>query len=350
MRRKQSIDESNYIMEVKCIHEEKLSNIQPYFWYGNPVFQKYEQILAIVSERISDEVGGLFSTPAISDDALATRSDARWIASADRPVVLTRLTSSQRAAALEKLAAMIKSVLDLAAALRADDNPEVRQLGELLPMAIEIPGPECVYVDDRRLILACWGFYARSSEGEHFRLIRYLAVPQGESGREVPAGPSLESASPPSPAPVSIVRQSPDGRSRRWLLIGGLLAALLVLAGLSAAFYFLREQPGILPAQFGLKPPDPTKLSRDETDPLKREIVSNRVLVTLKEGVAAELFVRQLLEDMKPRGLSIVGYKPEIGLLQLEFQDGTFGDIRRALEERSGVDGVAPETVARQER
>jgi serine protease len=307
-------------------------------WYGHEIYTKYDQIYKIVSGHLGQEAAELFSRPVITDEALQLRTKALWLSSIlANPQPLVAVGERERAAYETKLAALLDAITSLGRTLRESSDREQKQIGEVLQLAVEVPGLESVLVDNGRIALVCWGFHASNPEQARFRLLKAL---------------TRSAAQPPPPQPVAAAQSQPGAmpalaaprtlRRPLWMLGG------LAIAGVAVVMvaFLLWTPRASLPSSPGFSPADPARIMRYDQDPLGRRIVINRLLVTLKDGIGAAAFMRRLQASSAADGIRFVGYRPEIGVVQVEFEVGRIESVKALFQADPDVDGVAHEAVA----
>lgn len=315
----------------------RMDDIRPIMWYGREVYTQYEQIHALVASRLGADVAALFTKPVVSDEAARTGGKSVWLsASLVNPVPLTSLAEAERAPYEATLASLLDSIVSLSRELRESDDRDRRQIGEVLQLAVEVPGLAWVMVEKGRIALACWGFHASTPEQARFRLIKALNRPAAPASDAKAITPE-----PPSPSPsVSL----PPPRRRVWALGAGALALACIVT--VAVFLVWSASPPMLPTHPGLSPANPDFIARDAQDPLGRRVVTNRLLVTLKDGVEPAAFMQRLQKPLAGHGGRFVGYRPEIGVVQVECAADAIGTAVKGLFQADpDVEGVSPEAV-----
>ena len=314
------------------IHRDDLQAVRPLIWHGQEVYSKYEQIVLVVGARLGDEAAQLFSRPVVPErqEVRSGQSEATWLAdhvSSPRP--LPELPDSEQEAYTARLGQLLEQVTALGEELKNAGKPDERELGEVLQLAVEVPGLEYVLVEQGRMVLVCWGFCAAEvDERERFRLTKALERPAAEEGTdEAPEPP--RAATPPPPPPPQPESPANSGGSRRWrwiaAVLGGLL--LLVLLGL-LLFWWLR--PELVPPEPGFQPADPDRFVDHEDEPLGRQIVDGQLLVLLEEGVDTRELLEAYARDWRDEGIRIAGYRPAVGMVQVEV-DGELADAKAYL-------------------
>lgn len=318
------------------IHTDNLQKIRPLMWHGQEIYAKYEQIVSVLQARLGPEVVQLFARPVVPDQNGAREGgEAHWLASHVRtPVPLTSLAQSEQEAYTAQLSHALNQVLALGQELQQSEQAGERELGEVLQLAVEVPSLDYVLVENGHVVLVCWGFQvAEADERERFRLVKALDAGAPTPEAEAPAEPAPTEL-PPEP-PSEDPPEEPSHR-RRWKGVLGILAVVLLLGVLGWLLY-LWLAPALVPDDPGFQPADPEQYGKYEGDPLEREIVLGQLLVVLAEGEKTREVLDQYAPEWRQKGVRVVGYRPEMGLVQVEI-DGDLEEAREYLRDFSEVE------------
>ncbi|MEI6559612.1 MAG: hypothetical protein WCO00_14510 [Rhodospirillaceae bacterium] len=204
------------------------------------MFEAHEELAALVRQRLGIRAGDTFARPERVGDQLVWTTELtgparRWV---ELPAAERAAFEAQRIQTGEALAGL---ALDLA---RNGPNTRLGNFAQMLHTALEVPGPEHLFILGDTLVLTFWGFRTVGA------------------GRFDPFAAGLE----PPPLP-------PSPWWRRW----GWLAALLLLLplGLLLGWLWLRplpEPPPPPPPPPAVEPPpEPPKAEPPKVEPPKVE-------------------------------------------------------------------------------
>ena len=323
------------------IYTDNLQHIRPLIWHGQEVYAKYEQIVSVIEARLGSEVVQLFTRPVVPEQEASGDGEAHWLAAGVRaPVPLTSLAQSEQETYSAQLSHALNQVLALGQELQQSSQAGERELGEVLQLAVEVPTLDYVLVEKGRVVLVCWGFQlAEADERERFRLVKALdaAAPEVEATGE-PSSPQPPPETPPEDPP----RPGPPSSSRRgygrWVL--AVLGGLLVLVVLGWLLY-LWLAPAPFPSEPGFQPADPDRYGEHEDEPLGRDIVLGQLLVILEDGEDTRKVLEQHAREWRQEGIQVVGYRPPLGLVQVEVD----GELEKAKAYLRDFDEVVDATV-----
>ncbi|WP_254411018.1 S8 family serine peptidase [Dyadobacter diqingensis] len=314
------------------VFSRKLSGFRPVMLFAQPVYQRSEQIRAILLERLGARHATLFGEPTITADALSGNATALWSnpLMSNRARALSDLTGTEKDQAVERLRNLLDDMDQLSTTLKADPDPVKRQLGDLLDKASELPGDEFIFVEGEDLTFVLWGFYAEVENARAFIVRRFV----NEHQVVVPK----KTVVPPISKPVEqAVRQKRDYKWL-WILLGLLLLLLL-------AWWLWRRQP-LLPERQGVfVPVDSTKLIDKPGDPLKRKIVGNRLNIYLDKSANLTDFAKKLVAENSEEPIQVVFYESAYNLLQVEFDLGSIEIWRSRLKKYPEVKLVFDEAI-----
>lgn len=141
---------------------------------GQPVMQAYDQIARYLTQTLSPAHAALFAEP----NPNAARGTVDWYTDASGP--LTRFVDAgeeQQAAVSARLAELRDEIEARATQLTRSKEGGERFLGQMLKLALEIPGKEFVYVVGDQPILVCWGNLHDTPQAERGVLQRMVRAP-----------------------------------------------------------------------------------------------------------------------------------------------------------------------------
>ncbi|MBU0765440.1 MAG: S8 family serine peptidase [Bacteroidetes bacterium] len=330
-------------MATNIIFSTNLKDFRPVIWYGQPVYQRYTQLKSLLTNHLGTEYGNLLSEPHISPEAAKGTGKASWlsdyISSAAKPY--GKLGEEHRKAVETKLAYYLENIQQLSAKLKASEDQETVQWGELLEHAVEIPGMDYIMVEEDRIVLVCWGFSNEQAEKEKFKLSKEILAPEVEPPPPAPPEPPvIEETKPPEPPhpPEPPPPPPPPKKKKRWWLwlLLGLLGLLILLLILYLLFFGGCSRKSYLPDQPGIVPPiDTTKIINDPDDPLNREIIANRLNIALTdENADLNAFVNKLKEVYPGDDYTIIYYDTLTNRIQLEVPEKERARIKTEIRQK----------------
>ncbi|MGM9506812.1 S8 family serine peptidase [Larkinella sp. GY13] len=356
------------------IFSTSLSAYRPVIWLAQPVYTRYNQLRDLLRNRLGESYAQLLAEPLIPPPYEQTRTEARWFSDSFRQgTPLPNLIPPDRARVSQLLDAQLSAIRQLADELERTSQTENQQLGTLLRLAIEIPGPECVLTNGDQAVLVLWGFESDRSRQERFRVNQYLKHQIPEPPAVPPGVPLATSTNPvppsnPTPPPVSVQSVADTVKTRRWWwdwrwprwfwwrrqtdgpvgcgCIGWLLGLLLLLLLLGLLYWFWPAQwgrpvgvgvPGVetgagempesgrtlsphLPdrPQGIVAPVDSAQIITNPKDSLQRPIIGNRLNVFLKKEVNLVAFVNKVKASYTDNELQIVAFDTTLNALQVQ--------------------------------
>ena len=381
-------------MPKKIIYSASLQDYRPLIWYGTPVYERYSQLYGLLAEGLGPEYAEFLAEP------LVQPTKATWLSGyITKGTEFTKLNTERQEYFRGKLQNMLTRIKTFANELKADADPHRKELGELLGMAVEVPGLECVVVEDEKIVLVAWGFSSEKSFRENFKLDNKISKPiideptpvvsvppttasntsttppQQPSAPQVNNQPTPPPHTPTAPPPPHISTSASQGtttppppqppqneKSRKglpwwlWFLLGILVATIVffVLKGCSDGKdnnannpdnHQNADIPDIPIHDNPVVPPiDTTKIVVDPDDPGKRRILSDKVNVALAKGADVEEFARQLHDKYRDE-TSIVFCDTTIKLLQIQVPDGEWKQWIDSLKKFSNVKLAFPNTL-----
>lgn len=170
-----------------------------------PVGQSWEQLVDMLTRDVGPDAGRLLAEPIVD----AGRRETHWhVECAQDPVPLARLSDDDKAALLDKLAAVRATIQVRISALQNTSSEAAQRMAVVLAQIIEVPNDGCIWSVDGSPVLTCWGRLERQS-GQPDRTIRGAAQivdpkPAHEpafSGTPVAAAVAAEAVAAPQPRP-----------------------------------------------------------------------------------------------------------------------------------------------------
>ncbi len=381
-------------MPKKIIYSANLQDYRPMIWYGTPVYERYSQLYGLLAEGLGAEYAEFLAEP------LVQPAKATWLSGyITKGTEFTKLNTERQEYFRGRLQSMLTRIKTFANELKNDADPHRKELGELLEMAVEVPGLECVMVEDEKIVLVAWGFSSEKSFRENFKLDSKISKPITDEPSPVVAAPPIvetntsnttpqqpaapqvtERQTPPPNTPAAPPRLStsasqgttppppppppPAEKPRKglpgwlWFLLGVLVAAIcfFVWKGCSNDRDNNCDNPNnqhnadnnnnfVIPDNPYVVPPiDTTKIVIDPDDPGKRRILSDKVNVALAKGADVTEFVNQLHQKY-PNETSIVFCDTTIKLLQIQVPDGEYKQWIDSLKKFTNVKLAFPNTL-----
>lgn len=345
------------------IFSTSLSAYRPVIWLAQPVYTRYHQLRDLLRSQLGEDYAQLLAEPLIPPPFERMKTEARWYTDRfQQATPLPNLLAPDRVRISQLLDEKLSAIRNLADQLEKSTQAETQQVGTLLRLAIEVPGPECVLTNGDQAVLVLWGFESDRSRQERFRVNQYLkhqlpeppAVPP-----VVPTAPKLEPTPPPipvttipgTPIPGKIDEKKPrwwwDWRWPRWRrqsdgplgcgCLGWLLGLLFLLLLLALLYWLWPAQWGLpggtvpVPAtgrtispnlpdrpQGVIAPVDTTQIITNPADSLQRPVVGNRLNVFLKKEVNLVAFVDKFKGQYTDKEVEVVAFDSTMNALQIQ--------------------------------
>ncbi|MBF0239482.1 MAG: S8 family serine peptidase [SAR324 cluster bacterium] len=317
---------------ANVIYKTFLKELRPVIWYGHPIYQRYAQIQSILKEKLGQDYANLLSEPIISRDAVDGKIEAVWMSSLIKPKSVLSLSANQQETVKNRLASMIDHIQSLGKTLQNDAEKDIQQIGELLSLSVEIPGPEYVFAGKNdQITLVCWGFISDTAKKTGFRLSALINNPQ-------PLAETISTSYPQTPELPTIKKKI----NIKYIMVGmGILLFLMVLL-----FGYLLTRNNGQPVS-GLVIPDNVEVTVDPGDPLKRNIVSGLLSIYLKREYPLEAFMEMLKKE--DGNVEIVGYEDHPLLpnpiIQIKILESTRAAWTKLLEAKPEVESVQAEAL-----
>lgn len=367
----------------QIIYSTNLQEFRPIIWYGEPIFTKYNQLKSILSEKLGDKYADFLAEPVISKEMISGKGKAHWMSDfVTKGTPFSKLNTQQQEQARQILQLYINKIKIFAKELQNDENQDLSELGELLLLAVEVPGLDYIFVEDNKICLVLWGFSSEESKKVNFQISKVIEPPVGYippkdiheqvENKEVDDKINIEKQldenkipeekqiqknnventenQTPPPPPVENKKTKKKGMPGwLWFLLGMILMFLILFL---LWWFLLRNVHQILPDESGVLPPiDTTQVDIDPDDPGERPIFTNKVNVALIKGANIETFATTLAEKYENQ-LEVVYYDTTINLLQIQTPEGewkkwrdslkTFSEVRLTFNESLFQEGKIP--------
>jgi hypothetical protein len=177
---------------------------------GQLAIESWGALTALLARELSPAHAALLAEPA----ANPARGEVDWYG-AGEALPLTSLPQAQREAAQARLDDLVGAIVTLADRLRASRSDGDRFLGDMLALAIQVPGPDFVRVQGNQPVLVAWGHARSGPAAERVTLTGRLR-----------AKPAAMAILPPPPSPFL-----PAARREHWRWLGvSVLASALALS------------------------------------------------------------------------------------------------------------------------
>lgn len=199
---------------------------------GQLVISAAASITSVLTRMLSPQHAALFAEP----EADMARGEVDWYADVSVPVgLLSELAEPAKSHAQGTLQSLMAEITELGGRLTSSADANERRTGELLKLALEIPGPFCIRIAGTQPILIGWGHHATTTAtaltpvlGE----VRVLAPVAPTPAMEImpPPEAGTESTPPPIDPQISSQFASPITSTKIfWLIDWRLLAAALLI-------------------------------------------------------------------------------------------------------------------------
>lgn len=362
--------------QKKIIYSVSLQEFRPIIWYGEPVFTRYSQLKSILIEKLGEKFSEFLAEPVISKEMIEGKGKAHWMSAyVANGTPFSKLNPQLQEQARQQLQLTVNKIKNFAKELQQDEHPNMKELGELLLLAIEVPGLDYIYVENDRICLVLWGFSSEESKKVNFQISKVIEPPIGyippiskneevtppiddkvkiekhldENDKKEIKTANVENTPPPVVPPVAPIEKK-KRRIPAWLwFIFGMLLMFLILFLL---WWFLLRNTNALPDEAGVLPPiDTAELGYDPDDPSKKPIFTNKVNVALKKDADLVAFAEFLNENYSDM-LEVVYYDTTINLLQVQTPEGdwkrwkdtlkSFDEVRLTFNESLFQNGKIP--------
>lgn len=302
---------------MTIIHSQKLDTIKPIIWYGKPVYSKYKQAIQVLGEKTNSNIEDFLLIPEVSQSSLQGQENATW--SSNKYSRLKKLNSFSvkvQEQLKDKLRKKVEEVISIANTFKNSNNDDEKDFGEFLEFIVEIPSMDYVYSNGEDITLACWGFQSIEKENKNFKLsktINKIDV-EGENEHEPKEDVKLQNSHNIS-TPQEISKKN---NSRNWKKYFSIFIFIFLIFAFAGATYYFKDR--LFGYTQDVTPIDPTKVKIDEKDPMKKKIVTNRLIVMI-DGVTNEQFKIVFNETFPDSDIKIVNEEPEIQMLEFEIPE-----------------------------
>jgi len=309
-------------MAKKVIFSTKLQDFRPVIWYGEPIFSKYKQLQSILREGIGEKYADFFTEPAVNQESIENNGSAAWMSDyISKGTPFSKLQGQELENAKAQLQQILKQIENFSKELQTEDNPNQKELGELLSLAVEVPGLDYIFIEDNKISVVLWGFTSDKAEKQNFNINKVVA-----------AAPVI---APPPPPPIKkddeevknqeVVVPPPPPKEEKtkkkgmpawlWAIIGAIIMLLILLI---VWFLFLKN-PTVakLPDNGVLPPVDTTDTGYDPDDEAKKKIFTDKVNIVLKTDANLINFANEINKQYAD-DLEVVFYDTLINLMQIK--------------------------------
>lgn len=201
---------------------------------GQSVLDVFQTITHYLRRELSDAHSLMFAEP----NSRGLGGDVDWytpLESAGGVAPLSSVQEPQRSAILARLATLVNDVRSRAGELKNSPRQSDRLLGQLLQLAIEVPGEECLYAVGTQPVLIFWG-HLRDVPVPESGIIERMIARQAGTQPPPPAAPERQLAVTPGqemPRPavarVPVAAAAVEAPIRNGWLVPTLWAVLGVL-------------------------------------------------------------------------------------------------------------------------
>lgn len=148
--------------------------LRPLGIHGQPVVEAYGQIVRYLREALSPAHAQLFAEPNLE----VRPGEVEWYADIDGPAVAREALAPEARAALDaELKRLVDAIGARAAALRQSKEGGEQLLGQMLELALRIPGDTFVYAIKTQPVLAAWGHVIDSPQADQAVLQKLVTAP-----------------------------------------------------------------------------------------------------------------------------------------------------------------------------
>lgn len=148
--------------------------LRPLGIHGQPVVEAHGQIVRYLREALSPAHADLFAEP----NPEVRPGEIEWYATPDGEATKREALAPEARAALDaELKRLVDDIAARAEVLRASKEGGEQLLGELLALALRIPGDGYVYAIGTQPVLAGWGHVADDPAADHTVLQKLVTAP-----------------------------------------------------------------------------------------------------------------------------------------------------------------------------
>ncbi|NBC31092.1 MAG: hypothetical protein GVY13_00270, partial [Alphaproteobacteria bacterium] len=210
---------------------------------GQPVTAAYDQLSRYLQRALGDSHARLLAEP--NDNPGQASVD--WYAEGEGDVVRYVDADPARQQAIGgRLAQLRDDIAGKAAELSQSDQGGDRLLGQMLELALEVPGEEHIYAFGDQPVLTCWGTLTdapRPERGVLRKFVPYVPPRQAPAAAAAPGGAgATPPPPPPQPPPGGVAMAGAAGGTvvyaeqplwwlawLLWLVFGLLVAAIFIV-------------------------------------------------------------------------------------------------------------------------
>ena len=295
-------------MPIREICSKKIVDIQPLRCYSELVFEKYPTIKELLSSKISEDFSNFLLEPSISKEALEGVDEALYFSHKYKNLKpFTHFDKKSQKEIIGELNRKVNQILTLSNQLLNSENREERRLGEFLKSTIEVPSLDYVYSNGKDVALAFWGFKSVNVKYRDFKLSKAIE--------------ELNEEEPPQKIQEKIIKKEEekakpkrDYKKLFLTLLGLFILTLLALLGTYLYKNLYKNGGGEM-----IKKIDPNKIKIDKESPIREKIITNRIMVILKEGEDIEKFIKKIKKSY-PNIELITSFK-ELGVIEYQIKD-----------------------------
>jgi len=346
--------------QKKIIFSANLQDFRPIIWYGEPIHTRYPQLKAILTEKLGEKYADFLSEPVINKEMIEGKGKAHWMSGyVTNGLPFSKIAPPQQEQARQNLQLFVNKIKNFAKELQQDENPNLKELGELLLLAVEVPGLDYIFVENDKIVLVLWGFSSEEAKKVNFQINKVIDAPVNyippipnnktdetikddkikiekqldenknkENNQITTTNTENKDVIPPIPP---VVEEKKKKKMPTWLWF--LLGMILMFIILFLIWWFLLRNNSLLPENPNVLPPiDTTQIGVDPNDPSKRPIFTNKVNVALAKDADILAFAEKLNDKYKDE-LEIVYYDTTINLIQIQTPEGEWKKWKDQLKE-----------------
>lgn len=361
-------------MPYNEIFSTELDNYTPIIWGDTPIYNRFKYVINVLNRKLQKDYSYLLAEPKIKGNR------ASWVSNklGTSTISLSKLGPVERQHILKAIETELAPLNDFIFLLQDSNDRTNQDLGRLLELAFQIPDESHIIVDKdtQAFSFVAWGFeFIEPSDS----IPQRLKLTKKKPLTETPLIPTSEEISPIDPSPktnsieppkiettvkdkpledTNVVLKEEDTANRDpepkrknflpWIL--GILLSLAILLILYLLLTQSSDRPDsgnpILPPQSDVLPPiDTSKIIVDRDDPLKQQIISNRLNIYLFPGTNVEAFSKQLKQQYPDPNIKIVYYTAASNRLMIECPADQRLSLKKELQDFRNVKFVVDETI-----
>lgn len=219
---------------------------------GNDVYKMRHQVLSVLDMGgLGSDYIRLFAEPVDNG-----RSIDWYVDEGDKVEPVDKLAPEEKEKILARFEEMHNFLKGFAQNLRRENNPAVRNYADILEKALTVPGSDSLYAVDGAPVMANWGFSSGDNDTveDSRKLIREIQKKRKEAQAEILKAQEAAKAAAQAEAEAKAAAEARQAAadhtpppapkaSSAGPLIAVIIGALLVLAGIAAAWYFFWHKP-----------------------------------------------------------------------------------------------------------